>query len=298
MSRPVIITCAVTGGNDMAGKHPAIPVTPAEIAAACIGAARAGAAVAHIHVRDPVTKLGCPTLALYREVVERIAASGVDVLVNLTTGEGGMLDLDGSPAERFMMPAPTLLPPIARVAHIEALRPEICTLDMGTANFGDRLFFNTPRDIAGIAEGIRRAGTIAELEVFDLGHLSLALSMLRRNLIPLPAMFQLCLGVRWAAPATPETMLTMRNMLPPWAMWSAFGLGAAQFPMAAQAVLLGGHVRVGLEDNLHLEAGVLAPDNAALVAKAAGIIRALGETVATPAEAREIVQASRGVSLQ
>jgi uncharacterized protein (DUF849 family) len=156
-------------------------------------------------------------------------------------------------------------------------------------NFGDNLFFNTPRDIAAIAAGIARAGTVPELEVFDTGHLRLATAMLDRGEIPRPAMFQLCLGVPWGAPATPEAMLGMRNMLPTGAVWAAFGLGAAQFPMVMQAVLLGGHVRVGLEDNYFLSRGVLAADNAALVEKAVRMIALVGEAVATPAEARAII---------
>jgi uncharacterized protein (DUF849 family) len=291
MGRPVILTCAVTGGAPLNGKHPAIPITPEQIATAAIDAGRAGAAIAHIHVRDPATGTGCANLALYKEVVDRIGDSGSPIIVNLTTGEGGMLPFDGSPAERFDTPAPTLLPPGARVAHVESLRPEICSLDMGTMNFGDNLFFNTPRDIAAIAAGIARAGTIPELEVFDTGHLRLATAMLDRGEIPRPAIFQLCLGVPWGAPATPEAMLGLRNMLPAGAVWAAFGLGAAQFPMVMQAVLLGGHVRVGLEDNYFLSRGVLAPDNAALVEKAVRMIELLGEQVATPAEARAIIGA-------
>jgi uncharacterized protein (DUF849 family) len=289
MARPVIITCALTGGAPLTGKHPAIPVTPAQIATAAIEAAQAGAAIAHIHVRDPATGNSSADLALYREVVDRIRDSGTDVIVNLTTGEGGILPLEGSPAERFTQPAPSLLPPSARVAHIEALRPEICSLDMGTMNFGDALFFNTPRDIAAIAAGIGRAGTIPELEVFDTGHIRLACQMLSRGEIPARCLFQLCLGVPWGAPASAEAMVTMRNMLPPGAIWAAFGIGAAQFPMVAQAVLLGGHVRVGLEDNVFLSRGVLAPTNAALVEKAVRIIEWLGESVASPAEARAII---------
>jgi uncharacterized protein (DUF849 family) len=289
MARPIIITCAVTGGAPLTGKHPAIPVTPAQIATACIDAGKAGAAIAHIHVRDPQTGQSSAELSLYREVVDRIADSGSDIIINLTTGEGGILPLDTSPADRFSRPTPSLMAPRARVAHIEALRPEVCTLDMGTMNFGDNLFFNTPRDIAGIAAGIKRAGTVPELEVFDTGHLRLALSMMDRDDIPQKALFQFCLGVPWGAPASAEAMLMLRNMLPAGAIWAAFGIGAAQFPMVMQSALLGGHVRVGLEDNFFLSRGVLAPDNAALVEKAVRIIELLGETVATPAQARAII---------
>jgi uncharacterized protein (DUF849 family) len=291
MARPIIITCAVTGGAPLSGKHPAIPVTPAQIATACVEAGKAGAAIAHIHVRDPQTGQSSAELSLYREVVGRIRDSGSDIIINLTTGEGGILPLDISPADRFAQPAPSLMPPQARVAHIEALRPEVCTLDMGTMNFGDNLFFNTPRDITGIAAGIKRAGTLPELEVFDTGHLRLALNMMERGEIPRKALFQFCLGVPWGAPATAEAMLLMRGMLPSDAVWAAFGIGAAQFPMVMQSALLGGHVRVGLEDNFFLSRGVLAPDNAALVAKAVRIIELLGDSPATPAQARALINA-------
>jgi uncharacterized protein (DUF849 family) len=293
MPRPVIITCAVTGGAPLTGKHPAIPVTPAQIATAAIDAGKAGAAIAHIHVRDPNTGHASADLALYREVMDRIADSGLDIIVNPTTGEGGILPLESSPADRFASPTPSLLRPEARVAHIEALQPELCTLDMGTMNFGDNLFFNTPRDIACIAAGIARAGTVPELEVFDTGHLRLALSMMERGEIPHKALFQFCLGVPWGAPATAEAMLMMRGMLPPGSIWAAFGIGASQFPMVMQSALLGGHVRVGLEDNIFLSRGVLAPDNAALVGKAVRMIELLGEAVATPAQARAIMHAGR-----
>jgi uncharacterized protein (DUF849 family) len=291
LARSVIISCAITGGAPITGKHPDIPVTPTQIATAAIEAGRAGAAIAHIHVRDPATGVASADLALYAEVVNRIRDSGSEIIVNLTTGEGGLLMLQGSPAERIGRPAPTMLAPPARVAHILELRPEICSLDMGTMNFFDNIFFNTPHDIAAIADGIKRAGTIPELEVFDSGHLRLALAMLERGEIPRRAIFQLCLGIPWGAPATTEAMLMLRNMLPPGAVWAAFGIGPAQFPMAMQSVLLGGHVRVGLEDNLFLSRGVLAANNAALVEKAVRMIEWLGETVATPNAARAIIKA-------
>jgi uncharacterized protein (DUF849 family) len=291
MSRPVIISCAVTGGGNTVGKHPAIPVTPEEIATAAIDAGKAGAAIAHIHVRDPETKMGCSNPAYYREVVQRIQDSGSDILINLTTGAGGMVPMKGAAIDSLSGPLPDLMNPADRVSHIEELRPEICSLDMGSMNFGNDLFLNTRHDIAGIAAGIRRAGTIAELEVFDTGHLRMALAMLDKEEIPRRAIFQLCLGVPWGAPATPEAMQMMRNMLPANAIWTAFGIGSAQFPMVAQAILMGGHVRVGLEDNLYIERGVFAPDNAALVEKATDIVAMLGASVATPAEARQLLQA-------
>ena len=288
MSRPVIISCAITGGGDTVGKHPAIPVTPAQIADSAVGAAAAGAAIVHIHVRDPAS--GAPSMdkALYREVVERIRGSGSDVIVNLTTGAGGRF-VPSPENPRQPGPGTTLSPPEVRVAHVVELRPEVCSLDMGSMNFGPHVFVNTPAHLAEMARAIRAAGARPELEVFDTGHIRLARHLIERGEIASPPLFQICLGISWGAPATPEAMLAMRNMLPADAIWAAFGIGTQQFPMVAQAVLLGGHVRVGLEDNLYLEKGVFAPTNAAFVEKAAAIVRMLGERPATPAEARAIL---------
>ena len=288
MTRPVIITCAVTGGGDTVGKHPAIPVTPEQIASAAIEAGRAGAAIAHIHVRDPAT--GRPSMdpALFREVADRIGKSGSDIIVNLTTGEGGILTADGA-AYGVDGLGTAIKPPAQRVAHVEAIRPEMCTLDMGSLNFSDRLMRNTPGDIEAMAGRLRAAGALPELEVFDTGHIAFTNHLLRTGVLEVPALFQLCLGIFWGAPATTATMLAMRDMLPAGSLWAAFGIGPHQFPMVAQAVLLGGHVRVGLEDNLYLERGVLAPSNAALVEKAAMLVEALGHRVASPAEARDIL---------
>ena len=288
MNRKTIITCAVTGGADTVGKHPAIPVTPAQIATAAIDACKAGAAIAHIHVRDPET--GKPSMEnrLYGEVVQRIRESGSPVIINLTTGAGARFyPSDNDPATGDRMT--TLTTPARRVEHVLDFKPEICSLDMGSFNFGDWVFINTPKHLAQMARAIRAAGVKPELEVFESGQIRLAAKLIADGDIAGPALFQLCLGIPWAAPATPETMLYMRDLLPAGSTWAGFGISSLQFPMVAQAVLLGGHVRVGLEDNLYLERGVFAPSNAALVERAVAVIRAIGGEVATPNEARTIL---------
>lgn len=288
MQRKVIISCAVTGSADSPGKNPAVPVTPAQIAQSSIDAAKAGAAIVHIHVRNPQTTKPSMDAALYREVVERIRASGTDVLINLTTGPGARFEHDPDDPTKAG-PASTLRGPEDRVRHVQELRPDICSLDMGSLNMGDRVFINTPGHLETMAIAIREAGVLPELEVFETGHLLLAKKFIEAGHVKAPGMFQICLGIAWGQPATPEAMMYMRNLLPPNSPWFAFGISLHQFPMVAQTVLLGGHVRVGLEDNLYLGRGKLAPSNAALVEKAARIVEELGDTVATPNEAREIL---------
>ncbi len=288
MARKVIITCAVTGGDDVAARFASIPVTPAQIATAAIEAARAGAAIAHIHVRHPETGKPSIELPLYREVVERIRDSGSDVIINLTTGAGArFVPSDTEP--NTAATGSNLRTPLERVRHIVALRPEICSLDLGSLNFGSGALINVPRHIEAIAAGIREAGVKPELEIFDTGHMALALDMIRRGIVSTEPLFQFVLGVPWGAPATAEVLMAMKSMLPPGAVWSSFGIGRHEYPMVAQSMIMGGHVRVGLEDNLYLGRGVLAPDNAALVEKACQLIELLGEEVATPAQAREIL---------
>src|SRR5262245_39224572 len=288
MQRKVMISCAVTGSADSPKRNPAVPVSPVQIAESCIDAAKAGAAIVHIHVRDPQTTRLSMDGALYREVVERIRGSGTDVLINLTTGPGARFVPD---AENPAMPGPStnLSRPEVRVRHVVELRPDICSLDMGSMNMGGRVFINTPEHLETMAVSIRDAGVLPELEVFETGHLLLAKRMIETGHIKAPGMFQICLGIAWGQPATPEAMTYMRNLLPVGSPWFAFGISLHQFPMVAQSVLLGGHVRVGLEDNLYLGKGRLAPSNAALVEKAATIIEVLGDSVATPAEARDIL---------
>ena len=288
MQRKVMISCAVTGSADTPGKNPAVPVTPEQIATSAIDAAKAGAAIVHIHVRDPKTTLPSMDGALYAEVVDRIRSSGTDVVINLTTGPGGRFAPDPTDP---MKPGPgtTLRTPRQRVQHVLDLRPEICSLDMGSMNMGPTVFVNTPPILEAMAIDIRDAGVTPELEVFETGHLLLAKRMIETGHIKQPGMFQICLGIAWGQPASPEAMSYMRNLLPSGSQWFAFGISLHQFPMAAQAVLLGGHVRVGLEDNLYLERGRLAPSNAALVAKAVKVIEILGSQVATPNDARAML---------
>jgi len=293
MVRPVIITCALTGGATLTGKNKAVPVSPQEIAESAIGAARAGAAIVHIHVRDPETGKPSMKFELYRETVERIRGAGVDVIINLTTGPGArFVPGDDDPAVGGA--GTTLRPWQERVAHIEKLKPEVCSLDVGSMNFGEHVFINTPAHLRAMAQAIKDTGTKPELEVFELGHIRLATHLVESGLVAPPPLFQICLGIPWGAPATPEIMLAMRDQLPEGALWAAFGIGAAQFPMTAQAVLLGGHVRVGLEDNLYLSRGVPAPSNAALVEKAVAIVEQLGARPATVPEARGILDLSGG----
>jgi len=288
VSRKVMISCAVTGSADSVGKNPAVPVTPEQIASSAIDAAKAGAAIVHIHVRDPKTGLPSMEGVHYAEVVDHIRSSGTDVVINLTTGPGGRFSPS---ADDAMKPGPgtTLRTSRQRVQHVLDLRPEICSLDMGSMNMGPNVFVNTPPILEAMAKDIREAGVTPELEVFETGHLLLAKRMIETGFIKPPGMFQICLGIAWGQPATPEAMLYMRNLLPPGSTWFAFGISLHQFPMAAQAVILGGHVRVGLEDNLYLERGKLTPSNAALVAKAVKIIELLGCGVATPTEARQLL---------
>ena len=288
MQRKVMISCAVTGSADTPGRNPAVPVTPAQIAQSAIDAAKAGAAIVHIHVRDPKTTRPSMELSLYSEVVERIRGSGTDVLINLTT-EPGARFVPGEDDPQKPGPGTTIKTPAERIRHVVKLKPDICSLDMGSMNMGPHVFVNTPPHLEAMAIAIRDAGVLPELEVFETGHLLLAKRMIETGHINRPSLFQICLGISWSQPATPEAMTYMRSLLPPDCTWFAFGISLHQFPMVAQTVLLGGHPRVGLEDNIYLERGKLAPSNAALVAKAAKIIELLGSSVATPAEAREML---------
>ncbi|NVO13055.1 MAG: 3-keto-5-aminohexanoate cleavage protein [Rhodoplanes sp.] len=291
-SRAVIITCAITGGGDTVGKHPAIPVTPEQIAASALEAADAGAAIVHIHVRDPKTGKPSSELELYREVVDRIRSVNDDVIVNLTTGAGARF-VPSQDHPHIGGEGTTMASPENRVRHIQALTPEICTLDITTMNFGEFVFINTPSHLRIMGKAVADVGVLPELECFDTGNVRLALRLIEEGVILAPAMFQICLGVPWGAPATTEAMMFMRDMLPEGSFWTGFGIGSAQFPMVAQAVLLGGHVRVGLEDNLYLGPGVQAPSNARLVDKAAAIVRALDREPATPSEARRFLALPR-----
>lgn len=286
--RKTIITCAVTGNLTKPEQHPGLPITPEQIANAALLAAEEGAAVAHIHVRDPQTGKPSMALELYREVVERIRAANPALIINLTTGPGGRFVPDKADP-KLAGPGTTLLPPGPRVEHIAALKPDICTLDLNTMNSGDDVVMNTPTNVAAMARVIRAAGVKPELEIFDSGDMHLALHLMREGVLEGPGMWSFVLGVKYGFAATPETLLYARNFLPAGAVWSAFGIGRAEFPIVAQAWLAGGHVRVGLEDNIYLAKNVLAESNAVLVAKARDIVHALGGEIASPREARELL---------
>ena len=287
MARDVILTCAVTGGHENFAAHPDFPITPEQIANACLEARAAGAAIVHIHVREPGTGRPVGDPALYRDVVERIREAGSDVLINLTTGYGGrFVPSEVDPNQPG--PGSNLMKPEARMAHVLELRPDICTLDVATMNFGERVFMNTPAHLRVMAGIAKDAGVKPEVECFEPGHIVLARQLIAEGLIEAPPMFQLCLGIPYGAPATPEIMTVMRNLLPDDANWAAFGISRHEVPMVAQAVTLGGHIRVGLEDNLYLAKGVFA-SNGQLVERAVGIVRDLGVEIAEPARAAEIL---------
>lgn len=284
----VVLTCAVTGGGDTTGRSRHVPITPEQIARAAIEAAEAGAAVVHLHVRDPTTGAPSRNVALFRETVRLIRASDTDVVLNLTGGHGG--DLTIGPPEQpmaFDLATTDLASVGERYAHVAELRPEICTIDCGSMNFGtgNTLMVNTYPHLLEMARYARTLGVRAELECFELGHVGLGKRLIADGATDAQALFQLCTGIPGGAPATPTALTAMVSELPPGANWSAFGISQMQMPMVAQAALLGGNIRVGLEDNLYLERGVLAT-NAQLVKRAADIVRLLGGRVLTPAECR------------
>ena len=287
MNFEVVITCAVTGAGDTVGKHPAVPVTPEQIAAAAIDAARAGAAVVHCHVRDPETGKGARDVALYRETVDRIRSSDTDVVINLTAGMGGDLIIGPDDAPTKLGEDTDLVGAMDRLPHVEELLPEICSLDCGSLNFGDGslVYVSTPDMLRRGAKRIRELGVKPELEIFDTGNLSFALQLLKEDLLESPPLFQLCHGIPWGAPADVGVLKSSVDQLPPDANWTAFALGRYQMAFAAQAVILGGNVRVGLEDNLYLEKGVLA-SNAQLVERARNIIELMGAHILGPEETR------------
>ena len=288
-SREAFITCALTGAGDTTGRSDKVPVTPAQIAESGIEAARAGAAILHVHVRDPETGAPARDPALYREVVERIRASGVDVVLNLTAGMGG--DLTLGPADRPLPPSEAgtdMAGAGERLAHVSELLPEMCTLDCGTMNFGegDYIMTNTPAMLAEMAKRVQALGVRPEIEIFDTGHLVLAKWLAGQGLIDDPVMVQLCMGIPWGAPDDIGTLMSMVNNLPDGWTFSAFSLGRNQLPYVALALLAGGNVRVGLEDNLWLDRGVLAT-NADLVERAVGVAENMGVRVLGPDAVRE-----------
>jgi uncharacterized protein (DUF849 family) len=290
MNRTVMITCALTGAGDTVGRSEHVPVTPEQIAQAGIEAARAGATIVHIHVRDPETGQGSREVALYRQVVERIRASDVDVIINTTAGMGGDLMLDPKEPTRFVE-GTDLVGGVERLPHVEELLPDICTLDCGSLNFGEGslVYVSTPDMLRDGAKHIQDLGVRVEMEIFDTGHLWFARQLVEEGLIDSPPFFQLCMDIPYGAPADPSLLASMVNQLPPESVWTSFALGRMQMPWVAQSVLLGGHVRVGLEDNLYLSRGVKAT-NAQLVERARTIIEAMGAEVAPPDQGREILR--------
>jgi uncharacterized protein (DUF849 family) len=289
INRKVIITCALTGAGDTVGRSEHVPVTPQQIAESGIAAARAGATVVHVHVREPQTGRGSREVAYYSEAVERIRASGVDVIVNTTAGMGGDLVLDPQDPTTFV-DGTDLVTGAERLKHVREVMPDICTLDCGSLNFGEGslVYVSTPDMLREGAKLIQELGVRCEMEIFDTGHLWFARQLVEEGLIDAPPLFQLCMDIPYGAPADPSLLASMVQQLPEGSQWASFALGRMQMPWVAQSILLGGHVRVGLEDNLYLSRGVKAT-NAQLVERARTIIEAMGCEVATPDDARELL---------
>jgi len=283
----IVVTVSVTGSfGDRS--TPGFPITPKEIAESALEASKAGAAVAHIHVRDVETGKPSMELKLYEEVVQHIRKRS-DMIINLSTGAGArFIPTDRDPIG--FASGSTLCAPQKRIEHVMRLKPEICSLDVGSMNFGAHVFVNSLPHVEWMAEHIRDAGVKPEIEVFDLGQIEIANHLLKTGRVMRPPLFQLCMGVRWGIPATPQNMLIMRQALPLDAIWAGFGIGATAFPMLAQSILLGGNVRIGMEDTLHLEEGRQVSSNRELVEKAVTIIRILGKEPATPEEARDLLK--------
>ena len=297
MKRKVVLTCAVTGDGPIHPRYPNYPVTPRQIADTCIEAANAGAAVVHIHGRDPATGIGDRSPQIFGEIVDLVRRQNSNVLINLTTGMGATFVPD--PANEALAHATTdVATADERVAHVKEWKPQICTLDVTTMNLEggiagapDCIFMNTPGKLRDMAERIRDAQVKPEIEVFNPGDILLARRLIEQGHINEPPLFQICLGVKWSAPADARTLLYMKDLLPANAVWSAFGISRWQMDIVALATILGGHCRVGLEDNIYLERGVFAT-NGQLVERASHIIRNLGCDIATPDEAREILGVS------
>ncbi len=287
MLEKVVITCAVTGNLTTREQHPGLPVTPEEIASAALEAAEAGAAVAHIHVRDPATGLPSMEVALYEEVVKLIRARNPALILNLTTGPGGRFQpSDDNP--RIAGPRTNLTIPEKRVEHIALIKPDISTLDLNTMTFGREVVINTPDNVRRMAKVIRAAGVTPEIELFDSGDIALLHDLIADGTLEANPLCSIVTGVKYGFQPSPETMLYARGLLPRGAKFTGFGIGRFAFPMVAQSWLAGGHVRVGMEDAVFIEKGVLTPGNAALVSKARLIVENLGGKIAGPAEARAL----------
>jgi 3-dehydrocarnitine:acetyl-CoA trimethylamine transferase len=290
-SRKVIITCAVTGNAPFNRRHPSFPVTPEQIAASCIEAARAGAAVTHIHVRDPNTGNGTRDPRLFKETTDRLRASRTDVVINLTAGLGGFLLPDPADESRAL-PESDVCSVDERMEHLEICRPEIASLDITTGNQVEGpvefVYLNTTRTLRAMAKRFQELNIKPELETFSAGDIEFGKALVQEGLISGTPLFQFVLGIKWGAPADTRTILYMRDLLPSNALWAALGTGRLEMPVVAQTILLGGNVRVGLEDNLYLRRGVFAT-NGQLVERAKMIIEALGYEAATPTEARKML---------
>jgi uncharacterized protein (DUF849 family) len=292
MSRKVILTCAVTGNAPFNSKHPAMPVSPTQISDSCIEAAGAGASIVHIHVRDPETGAGTRDPKLFKEVVDRVRSSGVNIVINLTCGLGALFLPDPEDESRGL-PESDVIPTAERVKHLETCLPEIASLDITTGNqvegHLDFVYLNTTRTLRQMARRFQELGVKPELETFSPGDILFGNQLVKEGLIDGPPLYQMVLGVLWGSPVGAETILYQRSLLPPDAHWAAFGIGRQQMPMVAQAALLGGNIRVGLEDNLYLSRGVFAT-NGQLVERARSIVENMGMSIATPDEAREMLK--------
>ncbi|PST22216.1 3-keto-5-aminohexanoate cleavage protein [Mesorhizobium plurifarium] len=288
MNREVFITCAVTGAGDTVSKSSHVPVTPKQIAESAVEAAKAGAAVVHCHVRDPETGAPARRLDLYREVTDRIRSADIDVVLNLTAGMGGDL-VFGSVESPFPVneKGTDMAGATERVAHVAECLPEICTLDCGTMNFslGDYVMTNTPSMLREMARQMTALGVRPEIEAFDTGHLWFAKQLAEEGLIEDPVLIQLCMGIPWGAPDDLNTFMAMVNNVPSNWTFSAFSIGRNAMAYPAAAILAGGNVRVGLEDNLYVGKGQLAT-NAQLVEKAASVVEGMGAKIIGPEEVR------------
>ena len=284
----IFITCAVTGNLTTPEQTPHLPITPEQIADACLGAAEAGAAIAHIHVRDPGTGKPSMEIGYYRDVVERIRAKNTQLILNITTGPGGRF-VPSPDDPKIAAPGTTLMNPEKRAEHIALLRPEICTIDLNTMNSCKEVVINTPGNVRRMAKVMREAGAKPEIELFDSGDIALMHDLLRDGTFDGPVLCSFVMGVRYGFQPSPETVLYARNLLPDDAQFTAIGIGKSAFTAVAQSYLAGGHVRVGLEDAVQLSRGQFATSNAAMVEKARRIVEDLGAQIATPREAREII---------
>mgnify|MGYP000653389006 CR=1 FL=1 len=296
MNPEIFLTCAVTGAGDTADKSEHVPVTPEEIATSAIDAARAGAAIVHIHVRDPKTGKGSRDPELFRETVDRIRSSDTDVVINLTAGMGGDLVFGSTESPLPLNDRDTdMAGAMERLAHVSNLLPEICTLDCGSMNFiagGDYVMVNTPDTLRAMAAHVQSLGVRPELEVFDFGQMVMVRDLIREGLIDDPVMIQLCMGIPYGAPNDANTFMAMVNALPDGCVFSAFSIGAMQIPFVAMAVLAGGNVRVGLEDNIYLSKGLKA-SNAGLVERAVTLLANMNANVIGPEQVRRKLKLSR-----